>query len=203
MGKWIVVGIVLLSLLWIAALPAGCAFLKKSPGSSGTAAVSSEPLTSSWKMTRVTIDPPFPAVMPGLIVDQVIPKSPTWTISLSGGQLKPSYDGRATWFNPLGIAVTVNPATITESPDKKSATLNGGGLIQAASLPGALSLAAAAAGGVSNLKINYTDTVTVTLISDNKISATITYSAPGTFTGSKGPDSFNNSATIKYTGTRK
>jgi len=203
MGKWIVVGIGLLLMTWMLALPAGCAFLKKSSGSSSAVVVSTEPLTSKWKMARVSIDPPFPTVMPGLIVDQVIPKSPTWTISLSGGQLKTSYDGRATWFNPLGIAVTVNPPTITEGPDKKSATLNGGGVIQAASLPGALSLAGAAAGGVSNLKINYTDTITVTLISQNQISATITYSAQGTFTGSKGPDSFHNSASVKYTGTRK
>lgn len=203
MGKYITVCIVLLSLSWMLALPAGCTFLKKSSGSSSAVAVSSEPLTSNWKMTRVSIDPSFPAVIPGLIIDQVIPKSPTWSISLSGSQLKPTYDGRSTWFNPLGIAVTVNTPAITESQDKKSVILKGGGVIQAASLPGALSLVSAAAGGVSNLKINYTDAISVTLISQDQISVTITYSSRGTFTGSKGPDSFNNSATVKYTGTRK
>jgi len=58
-------------------------------------------------------------------------------------------------------------------------------------------------GSVSNLTISYTDKITVTMTSQDNISAIITYSASGKYTGSKGSDSFNNSATVKYTGTRK
>jgi len=199
MQKWIVAVFFILTLASLLALPSGCGFFKKSSGSSSNIAVATEPLTSNWKMTRVSIDSPFPAIMPGLIVDQLIPKSPTWSISLTGGQLKPTYDGRVTWFNPLGLVVNVKTPSITEGADKKSVTLSGGGTIQAGKLPGPLALL----GSVSNLTIDYTDTIVVTMTSQDQISAIITYSASGSYTGSKGPDSFNNAATVKYTGTRK
>jgi len=142
-------------------------------------------------------------VIPGLIVDQVIPKSPTWSISLSGSQLKPVYDGRSTWFNPLGMSVTITDPTVTEGSDKKSVTISGGGTISAGKLPGALALVGAAAGNISNIDIDYTDSIVVTLTGQNQLTAAISYSAHGQYSGSKGPGSFNNSATVKYTGTRK
>lgn len=150
-------------------------------------------------MSRVSLDPPFPTVIPGFVVDQVIPKNPTWSITLSGSQIKVTYDGRATWFNPMGLTVNVKTPSISESTDKKSVEINGGGTIQAEKLPGPLALL----GSVSNLTISYTDKITVTMTSQDNISAIITYSASGKYTGSKGSDSFNNSATVKYTGTRK
>ena len=129
----------------------------------------------------------------------MIPKSPTWSITLSGNQLKATYDDRSTWFNPIGLAVNIKTPSMTESADKKSVTLTGGGTIQAEKLPGPLALL----GAVANLNINYTDKVVVTMVSQDQISAVITYSASGKYTGPKGTDSFNNSATVKYTGTRK
>jgi hypothetical protein len=45
-------------------------------------------------MTRASIAPPFPPVMPGLIVDQVIPKSPTWSISLQGFPFLGGFDDK-------------------------------------------------------------------------------------------------------------
>jgi len=150
-------------------------------------------------MSRVSIDPSFPTVIPGFVVDQVIPKNPTWSITLSGSQIKATYDGRATWFNPMGLTVNVKTPSISESTDRKSVEISGGGTIQAEKLPGPLALL----GAVSNLTINYTDKITVTMTSQDRISAVITYSASGKYTGSKGPDSFNNNATVKYNGTRK
>lgn len=200
MKKYLVIATFILSLAALLWLPTACTFFKKtasSPG--GSTAVSSEPLNSSWKMGRVSIEPSFPSVIPGFLVDQIIPKNPTWTVSLSGGQLAPSYDGRATWFNALGLTVTPRTPLVSESADKRSVTLSGGGTIQADKLPGPLALL----GGVSNLSIDYTDNIAVTLTSQDQISATITYSASGRYTGTKGPDGFNNSATVKYTGTRK
>ena len=200
MSKWITVFVLILSRIIILALPSGCTFFKKSsPGSGDNTAVSSEPLTSSWKMSRVSIDPSFPTVIPGFVVDQVIPKNPTWSITLSGSQIKATYDGRATWFNPMGLTVNVKTPSISESTDKKSMEISGGGTIQAEKLPGPLALL----GAVSSLTINYTDKITVTMTSQDHISAVITYSASGKYTGSKGPDSFNNNATVKYNGTRK
>jgi len=199
MKKYLFISVFILILVALLALPTACKSIKKSTsGSSDSAANSSEPLTSSWKMSRVSIEPAFPSIIPGLVVDQIIPTSPTWIIALSDGHLKPSYDGRPTWFNALGLSVDVNTPSIAEGADKKSVTLRGGGTIQADKLPGPLALL-----GVSNLTISYTDTIVVTITSRDQISATITYNAPGKYTGSKGPDSFNNSATVKYTGTRK
>lgn len=197
MNKLAYLTIVTVVILVTAALSGGCRFLK--PGAASSPAVSSEPLTSSWKMSRMSIEPPLPTIIPGLVVDQIIPKSPTWAITLSDNQLKPSFDGRATWFNSLGLPVSVRTPSITESADKKSVTLSGGGTIQAEKLPGPLALI----GGVSDLSIDYTDKIEVTLTSQDQISAIITYSASGKYTGNKGPDSFNNSATVKYTGKRK
>jgi len=138
-------------------------------------------------------------MIPGFVVDQIIPKNPTWSITLSGSQIKATYDGRSTWFNPMGLAVNVKTPSISESTDKKSVEISGGGSIKTDRLPGPLALL----GTVSDLTINYTDKITVTITSQDQISAVITYSASGKYTGSKGPDSFNNSATVKYTGTRK
>jgi hypothetical protein len=203
MWKGVTVAIVLISLACILALPSGCLAFKKSSGSSGSVAVSSEPLTSNWSMTRQSIDPPFPSIIPGSIVDQIIPKSTTWTISLSGSQLKIVYGGRNTWFNPMGMSVNVKNPTISEDSDKKSVTISGGGTISGSRLPGALALIGMAAGNISNINVTYTDSIVVTLTGDNQISAVITYSADGNYTGSKGPDSFDNSATVKYKGTKK
>ncbi len=203
MWKWTTVALILVSLALILTLPSACFFLKKSSGSSSSVAVSSEPLTSNWSMTRQSIDPSFPSMFPGAVVDQIIPKSTTWTVSLSGSQLKITYGGRNTWFNPLGMTANVKSPTIAEGSDKKSVTISGGGTISGSRLPGALALIGLAAGNISNIKVTYTDSIEVTLTGDNKISAVITYSADGSYTGSKGPDSFDNSATVRYTGTRK
>jgi hypothetical protein len=200
MKQYLIAATFILMLVALLALPTACMFFKKSSSSSSdSVALSSEPLTSSWKMSRVSLEPPFPTAIPGFVVDQIIPKNTTWTIALSGNQLKPSYDGRPTWFNPMGITVNVKTPSITQSSDKKSVTLSGGGTIQADKLPGPLALL----GAMSNLTIDYTDKIVVNMTGQDQISATITYNASGKYTGSKGPDSFNNSATIKYTGTRK
>jgi hypothetical protein len=197
MGKLSTLRLIILALLLITAASNAC-LSPKAAGTKSNPAVSTEPLTGNWKMSRVSVEPSFPREVPGLMADMIIPKSPTWSVSLTGGQLNPTYDGRATWFNPLGIPVGVKTPAITASQDKKSATLKGGGTIQAASLPGLLALL-----GASNIKIDYTDTITVTQTSQDQVAAVITYSASGTYTGRKGPDSFNNSATVRYTGSRK
>ncbi len=203
MWKGTTVAIILISLACALALPSGCALLKKSSGSSSSIAVSSEPLTSNWNMTRTGINPSFPTTIPSIIVDQVIPKSTTWSISLSGSQLKLAYSGRNTWFNPMGMSLNVTNPTVSEGSDKKSVTLSGGGTIYAGKLPGALALVGVAAGNISNISIPYTDTIVITLTGQDQVSAVISYSAHGTYTSSKGPGSFTNSSTVKYTGIRK
>ena len=176
---------------------------KKSSATSSAKADPSEPLTSSWSMTRTGYQPPFPPAVPGFLVDQVFPKNPVWSISVSGSQLALAYDGRATWFNPMGMNTKTNPVTATENADKKSCTFKGGGNLSASKLPGALSLLGALTGGMEDISVNYTDTIVVTLTSPTQITATITYSSSGSYTGGKGPDKFNYPGSLTYTGTKK
>lgn len=207
MQKCTVITFVIALSLVITLLLPGCAQLKKLlPGSSSSSSGTtdpSRPLTSSWGMTRTGYQPPFPQTIPGFLVDQVFPKSPTWKVTVSGSQLAITYDGRATWFNPMGFNVRTNTVTATENADKKSVTFKGGGNINAAKLPGAMSLLGTLTGGMEDINIDYTDTIVVTLTSATQVSATINYSASGTYTGGKGPDRFNYSGSLTYTGTKK
>ena len=210
MQKWTIITlIIVLSLITTAAFP-GCAQLKKLlPGSSSSSSSSSgttdtsRPLTSSWSMTRTGYQPPFPPAIPGFLVDQIFPKSPTWKVTFSGSQLAVTYDGRTTWFNPMGFNVKTNAITATENVDKKSCTFKGGGTISAATLPGAMAILGTLTGGMSDINIPYTDTIVITLTSATQISATINYSASGTYTGGKGSDRFSQSGSLTYTGTKK
>jgi hypothetical protein len=201
--RWFFITFLLIFSLVITALLPGCAMFKKSSSTSQGSTDPSEPLTSSWSMTRTGYQPPFPSTIPGFLVDQVFPKSPTWKITLSGGQLTPTYDGRATWFNPMGFGVKANAVTATENADKKSCTFKGGGTLSAATLPGALSLLGTLTGGMSDITVNYTDTIVVTMTSATQITATITYSSSGSYTGGKGKDNFNYPGSLTYTGTKK
>ncbi len=181
----------------------GCQFLKAKSASSSNPAVSSEPLTGNWAMTRVSLQPPLPSVIPGFVVDQIFPKSTTWSIGSSGGQLNIKYGGKAIWFNSMGINVAAKPVSVLEASDKKSCTFSGGGDIHEDTLPGVLSMVGAAAGNPQNISIGYTDKVAITLTSSGQINATITYSASGTYKNNKGPGNLNNAGTLTYTGTRK
>lgn len=181
----------------------GCVSFKANPASSSNPAVSSEPLTGNWAMTRVSNEPPLPAMIPGFVGDQIFPKSPTWAIGTSSGQLAIKYDGKAIWFNSMGINVAPKPVSASEASDKKSCTFPGGGNIQENKLPGVLSMISAAAGNPQNISIGYTDKVVVTLTSSRQINAIITYSASGTYKDNKGPETFNYAGTLTYTGARK
>jgi hypothetical protein len=179
----------------------GCASMKRalSSSDSGGSITSTEPLTGSWSMTRINIEPEVPSQVPSFVVDQVIPKNTTWNITSSNGKLKLDYGGKSSWYNPLGIPVNLNTATSSESADKKSCTFNGGGNINASKLPGVLSFI----GSIQNIAINYTDKINVVLSSQNQISATVTYSASGKYDSSKGTESINYQGKIVYSGNRK
>ena len=137
-----------------------CSFLKApAPASSASTAVSSEPLTGNWTMTRTGMQPPLPTMIPGFVGDQIFPKTPTWSIGASGGTLTIKYDGKAIWFNSMGINISAKPVSASEGPDKKSCTFSGGGNIQEDKLPGVLSMIGGAAGNLQNISIGYTDKV--------------------------------------------
>ncbi|MBN1375459.1 MAG: hypothetical protein JXA01_04825 [Dehalococcoidia bacterium] len=181
----------------------GCTFLKLRTPASSNPAIASEPLTGNWAMTRVSIEPALPSLIPGLVVNQIFPKTSTWSIGASGGYLYIKYDGKAIWFNSLGIDVAAKPVTPAEAVDKKSCTFSGGGSINEETLPGVLSVIAAAAENPRNISIGYTDQVKITMTSNSQISASITYNVSGTYNSDKGAGNINNSATLTYTGTRK
>ena len=196
--------IVCISLVALIYTSVSCISLKRSPGGSDSSAgiSSTEPLTGNWDMTRVSIEPEFPSAVPGFVIDQVFPKKATWKISSTLGHLKLDY-GRSTWFNPMGLNVNVNSPTVTESSDKRSCVFSGGGSIKIDKLPGVLAFVSTIAGNIQNILINYTDKVNVSLVSQDKISATITYSASGTYNSQKGTENINYQGTITYSGVRK
>jgi len=179
----------------------GCASLKKSSGSSssGGSVSSSEPLTGSWSMSRVSIEPELPSAVPDFVVDQVIPKSSTWKISSSGSQMKITYGGRSTWFNPMGIDINGKATSATEADDKKSCVFSGGGGVDIEKLPAVMSFI----GDVRDISASYTDEVSVTLTSQDRISAVITFDATGSYVSSGGSKSFSYQGTITYSGKRK
>lgn len=150
-------------------------------------------------MSRVSIEPQPPSLVPGFVIDQVIPKTATWKMSSSGGQLKLDYGGKSTWFNSLGINVNIKPVTADESSDKKSCVFSGGGSSNMEKLPMALSFI----GSVKNISADYTDKVNITLTSQDSISAIITYSASGTYDRGQGSEDFSYQGKITYSGKRK
>jgi hypothetical protein len=179
--------------------------LVKAPAPSAPAgtAVSSEPLTGNWAMTRTGMQPPLPAMIPGFVGDQIFPKTPTWSIGASSGTLTIKYDNKALWFNAMGINVSVKPTSASEATDKNSCTFSGGGGIEEDRLPAVLSMVGGAAGNLQNISIGYTDKVTITQTSPGQINATITYNASGAYNDNKGAENFNYAGTLTYTGTRK
>jgi len=174
------------------------------PGESKPAAPVSSPgtLNSQWAMTRVSIEPALPSAAPDMAVDMVLPKSPTWKITASGNQLNVTYDDKKTWFNPNGFDVTTNTPTTTVNPDFKSGAISGGGHIQGDKLPGVLGVVGMVA-GISNVSIDYTNKVDITLKPSDEINATITWSAKGTYNDKDGKKNLNQQGKITYSGKRK
>jgi hypothetical protein len=205
MKRWSIITLIITMLLIVTTALPGCSLLKKiKPGSSTSSGTidPSKPITSSWSMTRVSYEPPFPQTFPGFLVDQIFPKSPTWKVTISNGTLAISYDGRPTWYNPMGFTAVVKSTKVTEY-DEKSCQFDDVGAISAAKLPGAMAILGTLTGGMEDIAIEYSDGVSIKMTSPTQIEANITYSARGTYTGGKGNDSFNYSGTLKYTGTKK
>ncbi|MDD5312024.1 MAG: hypothetical protein PHO26_03180 [Dehalococcoidia bacterium] len=201
MKKSIRITAIYLIIIFVAVSLIGCASLKKSSGSSSSSGSvsSSEPLTGNWSMSRVSIEPELPSAVPDFIVDQVIPKSSTWKISSSGSQLKITYGGRSTWFNPMGIDINGKSTSASEGDDKKSCVFTGGGSVDIEKLPAVMSFI----GDVRNISAGYSDEVGVTLTSQDKISAVITFDATGSYVSSDASKSFSYHGTITYSGKRK
>jgi hypothetical protein len=191
-----------LTIISLVMLFSGCDLLN--PGNSKSPSPASSPgtLTSEWAMTRVSIDPPLPSAVPDLVVDQALPKSPTWKITLSGNRIDVVYDGNKMWFNSMGFDVTVNTPSSTVKTDQKSGTVNGGGRIAGDKLPGVLGIIGMAK-GISNISVDYTDKVDITLNANDTINAIITYTAKGSYNDSDGKQSLNSQGKITYTGKRK
>lgn len=201
MQKWFYTTLLIAVTLVITVSAPGCIRLKQSSASSGTVD-SSKPLTSSWSMSRVSYEPPFPQAIPSLLIDQIFPKSPVWKIILSDGKLAITYDGRQTWFNPMGFTVIVKTTRVREYNDK-SCMFDDVGAISATKLPGITAILGTLTGGMDNIALDYADSISIRMTSSTKIEANISYSAHGTYTGGKGNENFNYSGKLKYTGTQK
>ena len=155
-------------------------------------------------MTRMSItpNPPFPAV----VVNQIVNDQSTWKIVRQGSQLKVEYDGSDSWYKLPFIKVDNKPTAVNEI-SKTSCTFTSGGSISMDKLPFFLS-------GITNRKIeqisvNFDDKVQVNQVSQNKISATISFNGQLKFSGeteipgTMKLNTTNQNYTITYEGTRK
>ncbi|GEM_PF-2864890 len=181
------------------------ACVKVNPGAiaGSNSAAGAEPLVGNWAMTRGSIQPALPSEVPAVIIDQVLPKSSTWTISSTGGGLDISYDGRKMWFNNMGISHNRNAVVATESADKKSCTFSGGGSATMSSLPAAVAMIVPSLGSIRDMTASYTDKVSVTLVSQNQVNAVITYTATASYSSSGNVKTASYQGQATYTGTRK
>jgi len=182
---------------------AACVKVNLGAASDSNSATGAEPLAGSWAMTRGSIQPALPSEVPSMVVDQVLPKSATWTISSASGGLAISYDGRKMWFNNMGISHNRNAVVATESADKKSCTFSSGGSATMSSLPSAVTMIVPSLGSIRDMTASYTDKVAVTLVSQNQINAVITYTTTASYNSSGNVKSTNYQGQVTYAGTRK
>jgi hypothetical protein len=180
-------------------LATGCFTVVMPSGGVSTEATTTDPLTGSWQMTRLSISPQVP--LPDLVINQIIAQKATWKISRVGGKLAIDYGGKDTWYNTLGIAVQKKQVQVTEGVDKKSCTFKGGGILQMQGLPTLLSSAISA--NVQNITVDFNDTVNLALSPDGTLSATISVQANGRYFSGSQQKTFSQSGTVTYRGTRK
>jgi hypothetical protein len=191
-------------LLGIVAASAGCMLPQIESGTEGKPAPGvDDPLVDSWVMTRVSMEPALPAIIPAMLVDQLLPTSATWKITGTGDKLNISYDGRSTWFNPLGINIASISSSATVSADKKSCTFSEGGSTAIANLTGLMSLLSATSGEIKDISGKFVDEVGITMTSQNEINAVITCTVSGSYMTPIGKQSINYQSKVIYTGKRK
>lgn len=183
-------------------LLAGCITIYSPPQQTSSP---QDPLVGEWQMTRVSISPPIP--LPEFFVNQMVSDKAIWKITRdSNNLLKITYDGRETWYKTPGISVEKKPTMVSEDmPSHASCTFSSGGSLyidKIPSVPGIMQR-------IEQVSITYDDAVRAVLLSNIKLSATITMTIQGKYYGEmetggmKWKTLDSQRTTITYEGTRK
>ena len=190
--------------LAIMLLSVACFTIYKDPGASSQVRPEDQ-FVSEWSMTRTSVSPAVP--LPDIVLNQIVSDKATWKISRQNNQMKIEYDGRDTWYRPIGFDVQKKQVKIAEDAAKMSASFIGGCTIDMGSLPTILS--AVFNRKMEQITINFDDNVLVKLNSATKIAATITCRVQGKYLGDMESSSemkwktLDWSGTFTYAGTKK
>jgi hypothetical protein len=190
--------------LAIMLLSAACFTIYKGPDASSQVRPDDQ-FVSEWSMTRTGISPAVP--IPDIVLNQIVSDKATWKISRLNSQMKIEYDGRDTWYRPLGFDVQKKQVKVAEDAANKSVSFTGGGTINMGSLPAILS--AVFNRKMEQFTINFDDNVLIKLTSATRIAATITCRVQGKYLGDMEFSSemkwktLDWSGTFTYAGTKK
>jgi hypothetical protein len=190
--------------LAIMLLSAACFTIYKGPDASSQVRPDDQ-FVSEWSMTRTGISPAVP--IPDIVLNQIVSDKATWKISRLNSQMKIEYDGRDTWYRPLGFDVQKKQVKVAEDAANKSVSFTGGGTINMGSLPAILS--AVFNRKMEQFTINFDDNVLIKLTSAIRIAATITCRVQGKYLGDMEFSSemkwktLDWSGTFTYAGTKK
>lgn len=163
---------------------------------------SAEPLTGYWDMTRTDIEPESSEFSSNFILDQVIPRTAIWKITSTLGHLKLDY-GAPSWFNPPGFTVVANSPLVTESIDRRSCLFSGSGSISLDGPPGLLVILKTLTGKTPAISLTYADNIAVSLTPRENITATIMYSASGSYSIGGSADGLSYRGIASYSGIRR
>jgi hypothetical protein len=190
--------------LAIMLLSAACFTIYKGPDASSQVRPDDQ-FVSEWSMTRTGISPAVP--IPDIVLNQIVSDKATWKISRLNSQMKIEYDGRDTWYRPLGFDVQKKQVKVAEDAANKSVSFTGGGTINMGSLPAILS--AVFNRKMEQFTINFDDNALIKLTSATRIAATITCRVQGKYLGDMEFSSemkwktLDWSGTFTYAGTKK
>jgi hypothetical protein len=154
-------------------------------------------LVGTWDMSLVSVTPEIPKIP---VINPIKDQS-TWIIIDSGNKLFISYDGSPKWYKePKGITFTASRHYETPNSSKTACTFSGKGGLEIASL---LLI-------YSDISVRYTDSVSIVMKGDDRITATIKVTVSGQYTeqnppviGEEKTNSINKEETIIYSGVRR
>jgi hypothetical protein len=153
-------------------------------------------LVGTWDMSLVSVNPKIPDIP---LANPIKSKS-TWQIIEAGNRLLISYDGSAKWYDePPLVEFTASRPQGTPNSSKSSCVFNGTGytsikMVPVSILPPVI---------WRDISVNYNDSVSITMNSDDRATATIKVIVKGQYTEGGEAKSFNAVETITYRGVRR
>jgi len=160
-------------------------------------------LVGTWQMSLVDVVPKIPEIP---LADPIRKKS-SWQISDSGGKLTIRYDGSTKWYRENSIAkFTVSAPSVTTYSDDTRCLFSGTGKTYIDNIPKIWEMPPVMWRAIS---VNYTDSVSITMNSDDTVTAIIKvivdgqYTETGILTKKGQVYPINATEVITYTGVRR